>query len=230
MSIKSISDNSREWKMWHGFNYFLGGCGFLLGSIVLFPFVEMHIDTAQASAWLFIIGSFGFLLGDLAVCLHYTRPGCPEMQLSLNSFLSLFSSLLYSIGSVYLIPGLDLAWLGALFFVTGSGLVVVSQGWKLYRLLWLDNRPIWDIIGEDESGFCVEAFFALGGLLYFIGTFVFYYSFYNPNLLIPGVTIYSFGGHFYFASALFVQKKYFFEIRPDKEYARAETNITSSDL
>lgn len=55
--------------------------------------------------------------------------------------------------------------------------------------------------------------------MYFVGTFVFQESASNPDLVISGATIYSFGGLFFFTSAAFMQKRYFLE--GEKNYARA---------
>jgi hypothetical protein len=57
----------------------------------------------------------------------------------------------------------------------------------------------------------VDLFAGLGGLMYLVGTFAFNESAFKPYLIIPAVTIYSFGGLFFFGSGLFMQKRYFFE-------------------
>jgi hypothetical protein len=57
--------------------------------------------------------------------------------------------------------------------------------------------------------------------MYFIGTFIFNESVLNPGFVIPAVTIYSFGGVFFFGSALFMQKRYFFETPAEKDYSPA---------
>jgi hypothetical protein len=212
--------------MWHGFNYFVGGGTFLVGSCVLFPFVGEYFDTAEVSAWLYTIGSFTFLLADITEWQHYTKANCPHLEYSINFFASVTGSLLYLIGSACLIPVFDLAWLGNLLFIVGSAVIVLSQAWKLYRSLNQKEKSVKELIEEDESGFYIDLFAGLGGAMYFAGTFVFDWSAFNPNYIIPAVTIYSFGGLFFFASALFMQKRYFFEVLPEKEYSRAESNVT----
>lgn len=230
MEVKSTVDNSSCWRLWHGLNYFIGGSTFMVGSFILFPFVNEYLDTLEVSAWLYTIGSFTFLLADIAEWLHYTKTGCPFLALSLNFLLSVTGSLLYFVGSAFFIPALDLAWLGSLLFIIGSAFIVISQAWKLFRSLTNESRSVKELIEEDESGFYVDLFAGLGGVMYFIGTFVFDESALNPNYLIPAVTLYSFGGLFFFGSALFMQKRYFFEIWPQKEYSPAASSATSSDL
>lgn len=57
--------------------------------------------------------------------------------------------------------------------------------------------------------------------MYLIGTLVFDESAFNPNYIIPAVALYCFGGIFFFGSALFLQKRYFFEALPSKDYSPA---------
>jgi hypothetical protein len=107
----------------------------LIGSVVLFPFIGEYLDAAEVSAWLYTIGSFTFLLADITEWLHYTRANCPFLQLSLNFFGSLTGSTLYLVGSTLFIPFLDLAWLGSFLFIIGSAVIVLSQVWKMHRVL-----------------------------------------------------------------------------------------------
>lgn len=62
---KSTADNTNKWRLWHGFNYFLGGGTFLIGSLLLFPFFNDYLDAAEVSGWLYTIGSATFLLADI---------------------------------------------------------------------------------------------------------------------------------------------------------------------
>lgn len=133
MEVKSTVENSKIWRLWHGFNYFVGGATFLIGSFVLFPFVEQYLNTAEVSAWLYTIGSFTFLLADITEWLHYTSSRCAFLEWSLNFLFSVLGSLLYLIGSACFIPTFDLAWLGSLLFIIGSAVIALSQAWKIYR-------------------------------------------------------------------------------------------------
>lgn len=55
----------------------------------------------------------------------------------------------------------------------------------------------------------MDFFAGIGGLMYFIGTFVFKKTTEDPSLTNFAALIYSFGGLFFFTSALFIQKRYF---------------------
>jgi hypothetical protein len=45
-SPTSTVDNGNKWKLWHAFNYFVGGGTFLVGSVMLFPIFANYMDTA----------------------------------------------------------------------------------------------------------------------------------------------------------------------------------------
>jgi len=57
--------------------------------------------------------------------------------------------------------------------------------------------------------------------MYLIGTFVFEESVFDEKLAIIAVALYSFGGLFFFVSAIFMQKRYFFETPMAKDYTAA---------
>lgn len=63
--------------------------------------------------------------------------------------------------------------------------------------------------------------------MYLIGTFVFEESVFDEKLAIIAVALYSFGGLFFFVSAIFMQKRYFFETPMAKDYTAAQgTSVT----
>jgi len=127
----STLNRTKEWKLWHSFNYFLGGGTFLVGSFILFPYFGQYFDTDNVSAYLYSIGSFTFLLADITECFHFINKGCPYMIAVINYSLSVLASLLYVIGSILFIPALNSVPLGELLFDIGSGVIVFSQSWKL---------------------------------------------------------------------------------------------------
>lgn len=131
MNPPSTLTNSKTWKLWHSFNYFMGGCTFLVGSVILFPFFQSYLDTDNVSSYLFSIGSFTFLIADIAEWMHFVRKDCIYCSSVLNYFISVISSTLYLIGSILFIPRFDSVPLGELLFDIGSCLIVVSQTWKL---------------------------------------------------------------------------------------------------
>jgi hypothetical protein len=133
---KSTTENSKLWKTLHASNYLFGGSTFLLGSIILFPLLGPYFDdVASVSAWLYTLGSTTFLLADIIEWKHYSTPCCKYVNLSLNFFVSILGSLLYLTGSICIIPKINLIEWGGLQFEIASSFVIISQIWKLYRLL-----------------------------------------------------------------------------------------------
>lgn len=64
---------------------------------------------------------------------------------------------------------------------------------------------------DDVSGFYVDLFAGLGGLMYFIGSFILKKPNEDPNSteVYIGVAIYTLGGVFFTLSGLFMQSRYF---------------------
>jgi hypothetical protein len=207
----STTDNSLCWRIWHGLNYLNGGTTFLLGSVILFPSFTPLFDTALVSAWLYTLGSATFLLADITEWLHYTNKACSYLIFSINFIVSVMGSLLYLTGSICFIPAMNQLPLGELQFKVGSTLIYLSQGWKLWRSLNQPGKSCQECYNEDISGFYVDLFAGLGGLMYFIGTFVLEKTTDNPDLTSLAALIYSFGGFFFFMSGVFMQKRYFCE-------------------
>lgn len=116
--------------MWHGVNYQIGGISFVAGSFLLFPFFTPLLNSAALSAWLYTIGSLAFLLADLTEWLHYTKPGCPYLLISINFLVSATGSTLYLVGSIEFLPFVNNADSGYIFFIIGSTVIVVAQAWK----------------------------------------------------------------------------------------------------
>jgi hypothetical protein len=150
--------------LWHGINYIIGGSTFLLGSLVLFPSFANLFDTASISAWLYTIGSTGFLLADITEWKHYTTLKCDYLILSINFLVSVLGSLLYLTGSICFIPKLNQVPAGELQFIVGSTIIVASQTWKLVRTLCQKGRSCRECYEQDISGFYVDLFAGLGGL------------------------------------------------------------------
>ena len=103
---KSTADNSTRWKLWHGFNYYMGGGTFFVGSLLLFPFFKSFLDADYVSGWLYTIGSFTFLLADCTEFGHYTTKDCKYLSLSINFFVNVLGSLMYLLGSACFIPSI----------------------------------------------------------------------------------------------------------------------------
>lgn len=102
------------------------------------------------------------------------------------------------------------------FFIIGSSFIVVSQTWKLWRGFSQKGKSWKEIYDEDPSGVWVDFFAGAGGLMYFSGTFVLRQTDQKPELMSLAALIYSFGGLFFFTSAAFMQKRYFWEKTEEK--------------
>lgn len=118
---------SLEWRLIHTIPYLIGGTTFLSGSYQYLPSVSNYV----LGGWLFTIGSTGFLFADLLEWWTNNRVGCAfdeeyrddfELKMGknfdppstlcgkfqraengLNFALSAFGSLLYLIGSMYVL-------------------------------------------------------------------------------------------------------------------------------
>ncbi len=142
---KSTVDNSDQWKIWHGFNYIVGGITFLIGSILLFPFFNDYLNAAKLSAWLYTIGSTTFLLADITEFLHFVTNDCRYLKYVINFFVSVTGSFLYLVGSICFIPEVNKADWGMTIFIIGSFVIVIGQLWKLMRTFTGSNKLIHEI-------------------------------------------------------------------------------------
>ena len=134
-SPQSTVKNSNLWKLWHSFNYFVGGAALLAASILLFATFANYINTALISGWLYSIGSGALFFADITEWFHYLYKDCRFLDYAINFFVSAVGSLLYLIGSICLIPGTGKLDLGLPLIISGSALIVFSQTWKLIRSL-----------------------------------------------------------------------------------------------
>ena len=94
-------------------------------------------------------------------------------------------------------------------FIWGSALILFSQTWKLIRGLNQKDKSCKQCYKEDPSGFWVDLFADIGGLMYFSGTFVFQQAANNPDLSDWAALIYSIGGFCFLSSGIFMHKRYF---------------------
>ncbi len=104
MASDSTYQNSNAWKLWQGFNYFLGGGTFLIGSLILFDSFSSRFDVPAVSGWLYSIGSATFTLADTTEWLFLTLPGRRFTFISFNFFLNVVASIMYLIGSIFFLP------------------------------------------------------------------------------------------------------------------------------
>ena len=184
------------WFLVHGACYINGGLTFLIGSILYYPQYNpplSHEDGDLEGSLLFTLGSLTFLIADIQEWLLYAPPClkrhkliddspeyAPLMQapgdsgdseagyfLGLNFFLSAIGSLLYLLGSIFIIPTLNTPNLGAWGFIIGSVFVWLAQLWKVHRMQPFD-RAHWT---QDEwSAFQVDLLASTGGFWFLVGT------------------------------------------------------------
>ena len=110
---------------------------------------------------------------------------------------------MYLIGSYLLSYQKKKPETGLYLFMIGSMLIFISQLWKLMRMS--KNR------NGDNSGYYKESFFAAGAFVYMLRPYLTATVRDNPSYLGIAAMIFSFGGLFYFVSACYIQKRYFWE-------------------
>ncbi len=75
-----------------------------MGSILLFPIFSSNPASAEISGWIYTIGSFTFLLGDVTEWLHYVEQDCKFLSYAINFFVNVIGAFLYLVGSICFIP------------------------------------------------------------------------------------------------------------------------------
>ena len=183
------------WFLLHGACYINGGLTFLIGSILYYPQFNPPLsreDGAFEGSLLFTFGSLTFLIADIQEWLLYAPPclqrhrllddgseNAPLIrapgeepnevpyELGLNFFLSAIGSLLYLLGSIFIIPTLNTPNLGAWGFIIGSVFVWLAQLWKVHRMQPL-QRHHWTV--DEWSAFQVDFMASTGGFWFLVGT------------------------------------------------------------
>lgn len=167
------------WRILHYFGFCLGGITFTIGTLLYYPAVY---DTSKGdtndvvtlsviTAWLYTIGSAGFLFVDVQEFFTFTD----DIILRINISCSMIGSLFYLIGSAGFLP-LIYNWqplIGIIGFMAGSLFIGCSQTWKLVRIL---RSP--DEVGVSHevsstrriNAACVEGGAMVGGFSFLVGT------------------------------------------------------------
>jgi hypothetical protein len=178
------------WQAVHAGCFLLGGGTFLLGTGCYY--LPAWAEGPAVSAWLYVVGSCGFLGVDALELATYTRTHPGERWLHLNIALACVGSLLYVIGSYGFVPWVAAAqpWLGVWGFLLGSAVIGCSQLWKTARIAREYSRAIPDPGSALEGGVAsegalsqswapsanavgVELSAGLGGWSFFFGTLVY---------------------------------------------------------
>jgi hypothetical protein len=227
----STKDKSLSWRLWHSINYMFGGIFFFFGSLMYFPSINKQFNGDLVGGWLFTIGSTNFLLADLTEFNHFRKGfiGALEphhlsvnypvsrfrkTELGINFLGSVLGSLLYLIGSICFIPATNLLTLGEWTFIVGSAIIFLSQTWKCFRTLCVDETNPEDNafklsnVWWDFSGFNVDLHAGLGGLMYFFGTW-FFMGIKNESDKTFAAAWFISGGTFFSLSGIAMQYRYY---------------------
>jgi hypothetical protein len=177
-NVKLLRDTD-IWRFVHYCAFCIGGFTFLIGSLLYYPGIEFTSDgnsdgvakIGVAVAWLYTIGSAGFLVVDLQEFFTFTE----DLIVRINISGSVIGSLLYFIGSVGFFPKIYI-WeplIGIVGFVVGSIFIGFSQTWKLVRILSSpDEQGVTHNVAVNSrlNAACVEAGSMVGGYAFLIGT------------------------------------------------------------
>ena len=131
-SCSFLDPSLLAWKIPHTFCFALGGLTFVAGTACYFDSIAAY----DLAAWLYIVGSCGFLGVDVLEFLTFYRQ---DRLLTINISLSLVGSTLYIIGSVGFLPSLansdgSTSAVGIWGFILGSFFIGSSQVWKVLRI------------------------------------------------------------------------------------------------
>ena len=168
---------SLSWHIAHVAGFFTGGLAFIIGTACLF--YPAWDNGALVSAWLYIIGSFGFFGVDFLEFFTFTQSG----TLRANIGISMFGSFLYILGSVGFLPSVasSIEWIGPWGFILGSVFIASSELWKLYRIgggesaggflfaTLTESKDTATQVGVEGGAFLGAAFFFVGTVLYDVG-------------------------------------------------------------
>lgn len=227
------------WRLTHSFAYLLGGSTFLVGSLQYFPSYNNLVlggwlFTIGSAGFLFAdafewwtnnrVGCFAYKdfeasyessvgerFGDKTTCWGRWK----RAENGVNFFSSMTGSLLYLIGSILFIPSLNQIVEGTYIFIYGSAFIFLSQSWKVYRAATYNESPR-DVtfrvsnLCHDWPGFFVDAFAGIGGLAYFIGSFLFLPQYdLTDEDTINAATWFTVGGACFLLSGLFILYRYY---------------------
>ena len=171
------------WRFLHYGGFCMGGITFLIGTLLYYPTIY---ETAKGNdsgvltlsvitAWLYTIGSAGFLFVDVQEFYTFTD----DVMLRTNISCSMVGSFFYLIGSAGFLP-VFYNWcplIGIIGFLAGSLSIGCSQTWKLVRIL---RSPDEEGVAPEIASFqrinaaCVEGGAMVGGFAFLIGTSLFW--------------------------------------------------------
>ena len=235
------------WRLFHGTHYMIGGLTFVTGSCMYFPGISNKYSSAlDIGGWLFTIGSIFFLLADLQEWWYY-RVGCcldrkyqaaleshsstlflnlrntflgqyERAKVGINFFMSVCGSAFYLAGSILFIPTFKKELnFGEWFFIIGSAFIYISQAWKIYRSVYVNNHDRHDRrfhfsnLFNDIPALGVDSCAGIGGVFYFVGTILFlpYFDKSDSNA-VHVASLFVCGGTSFTLSGIFLQYRHHF--------------------
>jgi len=139
---------------------------FLIGTYLYYPAESASKERAAQlgddTAWLYVIGSLGFLFVDVQEYFTYTV----DASLRTNIAVSISGSSFYVVGSAGFLPApfafSPLIGIGG--FILGSAFIGCSEIWKLTRIFKTEEGA------EKWSQAAVEGGACVGGWMFFFGT------------------------------------------------------------
>lgn len=157
------------WRVTHAVGFVTGGVTFIAGTYIFY--LPPSDFMSYLSAWLYIIGSAGFLYVDVQEFFTFIE----NKWLRINISMSATGSTLYIIGSVGFLPNVAAMspLVGILGFIGGSFFIGVSQLWKLVRI---NNSGGICSSKDNLTAACVEGGACIGAWWFFVGTILFWYS------------------------------------------------------
>ncbi len=229
------------WRLVHNACYLCGGICFFFGSMCYFPTISKWVAGGWlftiGSAGFFLADALEWWTNNRVGCFmdsayrkSFEKAQGPffadastfkgkyqRAENGLNFFTSLCGSTLYLIGSIYYIPSLDALTLGTIIFIIGSAFIYVAQGWKLYRAGCSNedapsNRSFsFSNWRHDPPGIIVDLTAGLGGVCYFVGSFLFLPQYdTDDGVTWIGAGWFQAGGTFFLLSGIAMFYRYFF--------------------
>ncbi len=113
----------------------------------------------------------------------------------------------------------------------GSVIIFISQTWKCYRTAKTnvkdpeDLTMRWENIEPDMSGFQADLWEGIGGLGYFIGTWVYYFTAYYPSLYFTVILLWTIGGFGFLISGIILHYRYYIRLTPAELLALADAEL-----
>jgi hypothetical protein len=161
------------WKSVHFIAFAIGGICYFVGSMMYFP----EIADDWAGAILLIIGSFGYVVADAMDLVILVKESKEYFTLTamladhwkygkklVNYAFSFLGAFLFLVASILLLPDLDSLLTGALLFMIGAIICLISQCWKVRRAIVME--PNFHYVIMDGLSCFASMAYCIGGVLF----------------------------------------------------------------